>query len=471
MKPLFCIILTIITFSIYAETWTLEQCLLYAAEKNLQIKQADLSEQLAKSNEFQSLMQLLTPRLNADGSLSQNYGRSVDPTTYSFVNQKILTNSLSLTGSVTLFSGLSQIYNLKQNKMNVEASEADKKNTLNNVALTITRAYLQVLLSKEQLKASQAQLKLSEEQFKQAKILVEVGNVPLGNQLDAEAQLAQDTLNYLVALNTVTVAKLTLSILLQLEPQTDFDVEAPVFSLSDNPDVLNETAESVYASAMQTQPMIKSAFFRLQSARYRMMAAKGFQSPTINAFVNSRTNYSSGFKEFTSQTIPNEFDTIGFFSGFPITTQKRIVATNDIAYYDQLTQNISNTIGVSINIPILNGWQTRNAIKAAKINYQSASLQQLQTENQLKQDVYTAYYEAQNALQTYEAAQKSLNAFKKSLEYNEERYKIGALNSLQFNTVRTSYANAEIQEIRARYDYVFKLKVLDFYKGNPLTLN
>jgi outer membrane protein len=471
MKPLFCIILTIITFSIYAETWTLEQCLLYAAEKNLQIKQADLSEQLAKSNEFQSLMQLLTPRLNADGSLSQNYGRSVDPTTYSFVNQKILTNSLSLTGSVTLFSGLSQIYNLKQNKMNVEASEADKKNTLNNVALTITRAYLQVLLSKEQLKASQAQLKLSEEQFKQAKILVEVGNVPLGNQLDAEAQLAQDTLNYLVALNTVTVAKLTLSILLQLEPQTDFDVEAPVFSLSDNPDVLNETAESVYASAMQTQPMIKSAFFRLQSARYRMMAAKGFQSPTINAFVNSRTNYSSGFKEFTSQTIPNEFDTIGFFSGFPITTQKRIVATNDIAYYDQLTQNISNTIGVSINIPILNGWQTRNAIKAAKINYQSASLQQLQTENQLKQDVYTAYYEAQNALQTYEAAQKSLNAFKKSLEYNEERYKIGALNSLQFNTVRTNYANAEIQEIRARYDYVFKLKVLDFYKGNPLTLN
>jgi outer membrane protein len=227
----------------------------------------------------------------------------------------------------------------------------------------------------------------------------------------------------------------------------------------------------VYASAMQTQPMIKSAFFRLQSARYRMMAAKGFQSPTINAFVNSRTNYSSGFKEFTSQTIPNEFDTIGFFSGFPITTQKRIVATNDIAYYDQLTQNISNTIGVSINIPILNGWQTRNAIKAAKINYQSASLQQLQTENQLKQDVYTAYYEAQNALQTYEAAQKSLNAFKKSLEYNEERYKIGALNSLQFNTVRTNYANAEIQEIRARYDYVFKLKVLDFYKGNPLTLN
>lgn len=471
MKTIFCTILAIITFSLYAETWTLEQCLLYAADKNLQIKQADLNEQLAKSNEFQSLMQLLTPRLNADGSLSQNYGRSVDPTTYSFVNQKIFTNSLSLTGSITLFSGLSQIYNLKQNKMNVEASETDKKNTFNNVALTITRAYLQILLSKEQLKASEAQLILSEEQFKQAKILVEVGNVPLGNQLDAEAQLAQDTLNYLVALNTVTVAKLSLSILLQLEPQTDFDVVAPIFSLSNNPDVLNETAESVYASAIQTQPVIKSAYFRLQSARYRMMAAKGFQSPTINAFVNSRTNYSSGFKEFTSQIIPNEFDTIGFFSGFPITTQKRIIATNDIAYYEQLTQNISNTVGVSINIPILNGWQTRNAIKAAKINYLGATLQQQQTENQLKQDVYTAYYEAQNALQTYEAAQKSLNAFKKSLEYNEERYKIGALNSLQFNTVRTNYANAEIQEIRARYDYVFKIKVLDFYKGNPLTLN
>jgi len=471
MKTIFCTILAIITFSLYAETWTLEQCLLYAADKNLQIKQADLNEQLAKSNEFQSLMQLLTPRLNADGSLSQNYGRSVDPTTYSFVNQKIFTNSLSLTGSITLFSGLSQIYNLKQNKMNVEASETDKKNTFNNVALTITRAYLQILLSKEQLKASEAQLILSEEQFKQAKILVEVGNVPLGNQLDAEAQLAQDTLNYLVALNTVTVAKLSLSILLQLEPQTDFDVVAPIFSLSNNPDVLNETSESVYASAIQTQPVIKSAYFRLQSARYRMMAAKGFQSPTINAFVNSRTNYSSGFKEFTSQIIPNEFDTIGFFSGFPITTQKRIIATNDIAYYEQLTQNISNTVGVSINIPILNGWQTRNAIKAAKINYLGATLQQQQTENQLKQDVYTAYYEAQNALQTYEAAQKSLNAFKKSLEYNEERYKIGALNSLQFNTVRTNYANAEIQEIRARYDYVFKIKVLDFYKGNPLTLN
>lgn len=471
MKPFFFSLLFLFSLNIYAETWTLEQCLQYAAEKNLQIKQADLNEQLAKSNELQSLLQLLTPRLNADGSLAQNYGRSVDPTTYSFVTQKILTNSLSLTGSVTLFSGLSQVYNLKQNKMNVEASEADKKNTFNNVALTITRSYLQILLSKEQLKAAEAQLKLSQEQLQQAEALFEIGNVPLGNKLDAEAQLAQDSLNYLIAINGVNLSKLTLSIILQLEPTTDFDVVSPIFSIDDNPDVLQETPESVFASAMQTQPMIKAAYFRLQSARYRMMATKGFQYPTINAFVNSRTNYSSGFKEFTTQLIPNEFDTIGFVSGFPITTQKRIVAANDIEYFEQLTQNISNTIGVSINIPILNGWQTRNTIKTAKLNYQGASLQQQQTENQLKQDVYTAYYEAQNALQTYNSSKKSLEAFKKSLEYNEERYKVGALNSLQYNTIRTNYANAEIQEIRARYDYVFKLKVLDFYKGNSLNLN
>ena len=471
MKNIFFLLFLFFFSQLHAETWTLEQCLQYAAEKNLQIKQADLNEQLAKSNELQSFLQLILPRLNADGSLSQNYGRSVDPTTYQFVTQKILTNSLSLTGSVTLFSGLSQVYNLKQNKMNAEASEADKKNTINNVALTITRAYLQILLSKEQLKQSETQLKLSQEQLKQAEILLEAGNVPLGNKLDAEAQLAQDSLNYLLAANALKLTKLTLSILLQLEPKDDFDVVTPIMSLDENPALLKETPENVYASALQTQPNIKSAYFRLQSARYRMMAAKGLQSPTINAFANSRTNYSSGFKEFTSAIVPNEFDTIGFFSGFPITTQKRILATNDIAYFDQLTQNVSNTIGVNVNIPILNGWQTRNTIKASKINYQNASLQQQQTENQLKQDVYTAYYEAQNALQTYQSAQKSLNAFRKSLEYNEERYKVGALNSLQYNTVRTNFTNAEIQAIRAKYDYVFKLKVLDFYKGNSITLN
>lgn len=469
---LLCAIFTFLNFSVKAEVWTLERCLLYALENNIQIRQASFNEQVAKSNEWQSLLQMVLPRVSGDINLSQNFGRSIDPTINQFVTQRITANSLSGNIGLTLFNGLSQWYNIKQNKMTYAASEADKANANDNVALTVTRSFLQVLLSKEQLKSSEAQLALSNNQLAQAISLVETGNAPLGNQLDADAQLAQDSVNYLIAFNGLRVAKLSLQVLLQLEPEESFDVEAPLMKVDLNPSVLNETPEIVYQTALENQHNIQAAKYRIESARYRMKSAKGLQYPVLTGFFNMRANYSTGFKNFSTIENPNRTDTLGFIGGnIPITIPSRTVLSENINYFDQLDQNLSKTVGISLNIPILNGWQARNAIKISKINYQIVMLQHEQATNQLKQDVYTAFYDAQNAMQTYLAAQKSIAASQKALEYNQDRYELGAINALQYNISRTNFANAEIQAIRSKYDYVFKLKVLDFYKGNPIQLN
>jgi outer membrane protein len=314
-------------------------------------------------------------------------------------------------------------------------------------------------------------LELSLSQFKQAEILLDAGTVPLGNKLDAEAQLVRDSMNFIMAQNVLGLAKLQLAIILQLNPDETFDVQTPELNAVDNPSFLNETAEQVYQIALNNQPSIKSAQFRVQSAKYRLSAARGLQSPTITAFSNLRTNYSSGYKDFSVERSTTEFDTLGSVGGFPITTPKSIVTSTPIPFGDQLTQNLAKIVGVSVNIPILNGWQTRTSIKTAKLNWMNTQYQYQQAENQLKQDVYTSFADARNSFQSYHTTKKSVDAFQKSLEYNEERYKVGALNSLQYNTARTNYANAQIQHIRAKYDYIFKTKVLDFYKGNTITLN
>jgi outer membrane protein len=462
----------IISGSAHAQqVWTLEQCLTHALEKNIQIKQAELNQKLSEANLFQNTFQMFSPSINADLSGAVNFGRFVDPTTNQFVNQQQTTYSGGISARLTLFSGLSQYYNMKQQKMGVEASKFETETTRNNVMLTITRAFLQILLSKEELKAVEMQMKLSAEQFKQAEILLDAGTVPLGNKLDAEAQLVRDSLNFMMAQNALGLAKLQLAIILQLNPDESFDVQTPALSAEDNPLFLNETAEQVYQTALTNQPSIKSAKYRAQSAKYRLSAARGLQSPTITAFSNLRTNYSTGFKDFSYQQSATEFDTVGYFGGLPITTPSLEIVSTPIPFSDQLTQNLAKIVGVSINIPILNGWQTRNSIKTAKLNWQNTQYQQMQAENQLKQDVYTSFADAKNSFQSYHSTKKSVEAFRKSLEYNEERYNVGALNSLQYNTARTNFANAEIQHIRAKYDYIFKLKVLDFYKGNAITLN
>lgn len=451
--------------------WTLEQCITHALENNIQIKQAELNRKLAESNLFQSIFQMMSPTLNADMSTAMNFGRFIDPTTNQFVNQQQTTYSTGLTARLTLFSGLSQWYGIQQNKMNLEASKSDMENTKNNVILTITRAFLQILLSKEEMNAAAAQLQLSQMQLNQAETLYQSGAVPLGNKLDAEAQLVRDSMNFIMARNMADLARLQLAIMLQLDPHEKFDVITPSVIPDNQPDFLQETAEQIFQTALSNQPSIKSAFFRERSARYRLGVARGLQFPTLTLFSNIRTNYSSGFEDYSFRTLPNEFDTLGYVGGQPITTPKRELISTPIPFTDQLTENLAKIVGISFNVPLLNGWQARNAIKTARLNLANAHLQLQQTENQLRQEVFTAFAEAHNAYQNYQAAQKNYEAFKKSLEYNEERHKAGTLNSLQYNTARTAFANAEIQLIRAKYDYVFKHKVLDFYKGNPIRLD
>lgn len=471
MRTYFIVAFNLLFFISYAEVWTLEQCLVQAIDKNIQIKQAELQQKLAESNLFQSSFQMFSPRINTDVTGSANFGRFVDPTTNQFVNQQQTTYSGGLSAQLTLFSGLSQLYSIKQNKMNVESSKFDSENTRNNVLLTITRSFLQILLSKEELNSVTQQLTVSQQQLQQAQILFETGNVPKGNVLDAEAQLAQDSLRYVATKNALDIAKLTLAILIQVEPTPDFDVATPNIDVPAENIFETETADQVYKMALQNQPSIKSAYFKERSAKYQLGAAKGLQYPTLTLFSNFRTNYSSGFKDFSTQAVPGAFDTLGFYLGSPITSPKFELVTSDISLTKQIEQNLAKIVGVSLNIPILNGWQARTNIKNAKLNYSNAKLNQLQAENTLKQDVYTAYADARNAHQTFLSSNKSAIAFQKSLEYNQERYEVGALNSLQFNTARVNYANATIQQIRNKYDYIFKLKVLDFYKGIPITLN
>jgi len=422
--------------------WTLEECVLYAVENNLTVEQYELDLENAKIDESDAIGALL-PNLNGSVSASANTGLALDPTTNNLVSATIFSASGNMTSSVTLFDGLRNYNRIERAKLNGIANQYRLDDIKDDIKLNVANAYLQVLSNKESLKVFKAQLAVTEQDLKRTKELVESGVVARGDLLEIEATAAGQEQQIINAQNLILISKLNLAQLLSITDYENFDIADEEFDIPPS-DILNNSAKIIFDTALTFRNDIKMALSGVELAQKDLEIAKGAKYPTIDAFINYNTRYSDQNNDpFTGEKIP---------------------------FKDQLYINDGISYGAQMSIPIFNGWSVRNNIKRSQIGVDLAQIEYERTKLQLETDVNQAYVDVTSFYKAYEAAQKTLEARSLAYQYSKERFDVGLMNAFDFSQAQARVDNAEAEVIRTKYDYIFRLKILEFYFGIPISL-
>src|SRR6185369_12033144 len=344
-----------------------------------------------------------------------------------------------------------------------------------DIALNVAAAYLQALLAKDQVNASEIQIGQTVAQLENTKKLVKAGSLPELNQLQLESQLATDSFTFISARGAETQSLLFIKALLNVDAATPFDIATPPIDLIPIDPIAELQPEYVYQLALKNLPQEMINQLRLQAAQKFADAAKGALYPTIGAGISLGTNYSNlkNNRKLVS-TTPNGVDTVAFVSGSNTPVYVPVFDTKysfyASPYGDQFSNNLSNGIGVSISVPIFNGKSARINWQKSKLNVKTLSLQRDLDSMTLKQDIYKAYTDAMTALQKFNASIKSVEAAQKTYDFSKKRYDVGLLSTIDLIISQNSLFRAKIDRLSSQYDYVFKMKVMEFYKGQGLKL-
>lgn len=445
----FLFFVTVMIFSTFCfgqKLWSLQDCLSYAQENNLDIKRAFLDVESSKKNLFQSKVALL-PNLNGSASETRSYGRNYDSVSDQIVSDNIKSNNFGISSSVSLFNGFQNINTIRKNNFDYLASKYDAQKVANDISINIVTAYLQVLYNKEQLSVSQEKLELSNLQLERIKSMVEVGQLPQGSLLEAEAQLAQEELSVVNSENQLEISFLNIKQLLDLSSQDEFDIVDPQIE----PTVLiNTSAVEMFEQAMINLPDVKKADNNLKSAQKSLAITQGGRSPRLSLNTNWGTAYSD------ARLLFNGLDD----QGMPIYVE--------YPFQDQLEDNSSQSLTLSLSLPLFNGWQINNSISQAKINVERFRLNLQQTKNILQKTIEQAQADAVAANKQYLASLKSVEALTESFRYTESKYNLQLINSYEYYDAKNKLFSSENNLLQAKYDYIFKLKMLDFYMGKKL---
>lgn len=420
------------------QPWTLQQSIEYALTRNIRVMRSQLDLEQSRNMVNQSRAALF-PTLNAFGTHSYAFGRTIDPVENRFVEQTIQTNQFSLNSDVTIFSGLQNQNQIRQSRLLAEANLAALEQARNDVSINVAGNYLQILLNKELLENARFQLNTSDEQLRRTEALLQAGAVAQAAFLEIRAQFATDELAVINAENQVDLSKLQLMQLLTLPYDPEFEVADPEVAEVEGLQ-LPATASQVYEDALVTQPIIRSMSYSLRSAQLGETIAKGGNFPSLSAFGNVNTYYTNRLDEFFSFT-------------------------------QQLDNHLGQNLGLRLNIPIFNNWRVRQDIQNSVIQRKNAEINTLETENNLRQEVEQAFLDAKAASKSYFAAQNQVEALQESFRATEQRFNVGAANAVEYNVSKNNLNRAESDLIRAKYDFIFRAKVLDFYQGKVLSLD
>lgn len=421
------------------KVWTLQESIEYALKNNITIKQAEISSEIASVNYFQSKASFL-PSLNGSGSYSYLFGRSLDITTYEFTTQEIRSGNFTISGSLPVFSGLQLQNSLKQSKYEYMAGRENLLKIKDDISLNVAAAYLQVLYSRESLKAANDRLNAATETRNRTKLMVDAGSMAQGNLLDAEAALAAEELAVITNENLLNSSLINITQLLELKSTDDYNVIDPIAELPAQTSALLSPDE-IYAAALKNLPEFRASELNVLSAQKGLSIAKGAMYPRLGIFGSINSGFSSTTRRFTGESVP---------------------------YIDQLDENFNKSLGFSLTVPILNSWSANSNVKRSKLNLENIKYNDQLTRNQVYKSVVQAHADANAAIKKYYASEKAKISSEESFVYAEKKYNVGMLSSIEFLNVRNSKSKAESDFIQAKYDLIFRLKVLDFYLGIPI---
>jgi outer membrane protein len=449
--PLVLILLFSLSFQAQSKKWTLEECVKYALDNNISIKQSELDTKSASIDKKDAFGNFL-PTFSASASHSWNIGLNQDITTGILKNQTTQFTSAGANVGIDIYKGLQNQNALRKANLAVVASKYQLQKMQEDIALNVANAFLQVLFNKENLKVQNEQLAIDEKQLSRSEELVNAGTLPKGDLLDVKATLASDNQKVINAENALLISKLGLTQLLQLDDFENFDVmDANEFK--DENDILSQTPTAIYDVAKQQKIEVKIAQTNLEIAQKNVAIAKGNYQPTLRGFYNFSTRIS-----YADIALRDN-------SGNIIGTQ------SPPKFIDQFSDNKGQSFGAQLSIPIFNGFSIRNNVERSKVNFEKSKIALEQQELDLQRNIYTAFTDAKGALKTYESAILSLDSRVQAYNYSKEKFDVGLMNSFDLSQSQTLLSTSQSEVLRAKYDYIFKIKILEFYFGIPIIKN
>jgi outer membrane protein len=466
MKNLVFVFLFLAGFATKAQSgWDLQQCINYALSHNISLKQSALNNEINKNNADQSKANLL-PSINAGASHVYNIGRTIDRYTNTFANSTVLSQNFYIGSSVVLWGGMSQYNNIKASEYNYKSGVELLKQQQNDLSLSVANAYIGVIFSEEILKISQNQYNITKEQLERTQKMVTAGALAKSVEYDIKAQLANEDVNVTVADNNYRIALLTLKQLMNLDSVTNFTIQRPELNIQES-QLGDVTITGLYETSLKNQPGIKSGEYSILGAERTLAASRGRMSPTLTFNANMGTGTSGLAKDVIGYNSVS--DTLGMIPNYgPLTYTRQDPIFKKTPFAEQFKNNVNKSVGFTLTIPLFNGLQTHTAIKNAKINALNVKLSQDLTKQNLYKNITQAYANAKAALNKYNASLASVDAANESFKYAQQKFNAGTISSFDFNTSKNRLYAAESNLLQAKYDYIFKLKVLDYYQGKPL---
>ncbi|MCF8368689.1 MAG: TolC family protein [Bacteroidales bacterium] len=455
-------------FSQESKVWTLEECINYALDNNINIKKQYLNINYQEELLNQSRLGVL-PSVNGYVSHGYNWGQRVDPFTNQFATDRVRSNNLYLQGDLNLFSGMAQLNTIKRNKFNLMEAQYNADFYKDDISISVATEYLQTLYYLEVVAIAKNQLDITKQQVNRTSKLVEAGTLAKGDLLTIEAQEASEELSLVNAENNLALSYLNLSQLMELQSAQNLQIEKPELGLVDQPEIF--TAEKVYNQALTNRPEIKSSEMSVESAKSTLKIAQGSYYPRLFLSGSIGSGY-SGANTIPGDPITGEPIEFGFTqSGEPVfIPNTKYGSFTPVEFGQQLDDNFNQSLNLSLNIPIFNGWSSRSNVAQAKIGIENANLDLELQKNTLYKTIQQAYNDAVSAFNRHKAANKKVQATSESFKYAEQKFNVGLINSVEYNDAKKEYNNALSELIQAKYDYVFRTTVIDFYLGKPLTL-
>ncbi|WP_339865604.1 TolC family protein [uncultured Algoriphagus sp.] len=414
----------------------LETAVEVALKNNLTLKRSELNQ---LSNEATLLQNQGSryPSLTAGGSSNFNWGRSINPATNLFETQRIGNINLNASSNATLFNGGRINNTVNQTKTILEQGLFNIEATKNTITLNVINYYVNVVFNQEQVKISENQLKTTQDQLARTTKLVDAGSLPYSDQLDLQAQLATNNVDLINAKATLNGSLLTLAQALQIPYTSDFEIEKPELTVDDT-FMVTESSSTIYQTAVETMPEIKAASLGVLSAEYGIKMAKAGYYPTLSIFGNLGTNY---------------------------------VDLYEAKFGEQLDINFSQAAGLQLSVPIFSRMNNKASVQRANVQKSLAEVAELEAKNQLRQDIETAFTNALASEQSYQASLTRITSLEESFRIAQQRFELGAINSVDFQVAQNNLFSAQSQLVYDKYTYIFRVKVLDFYLGNPINLN
>ena len=420
------------------KTWSLEECIHYAIEHNIDLKQRQLDHDNKKVELHTSKYSWL-PDLNANIGQNFDFGRSPSKTGV-IVDQNSANSSASISLSMPIFDGFKIPNDIAAKRLNLQAAVENLNKAKEDLSINIASYYLQVLYNKEMAKIAELQLALSQEQITKTEAMVKAGKVPLSQLYDIKAQEVSLT----EARNNVKLALLDLAQSLELERSgTEFDIVTPATDNAVNTYMSSIIPpDDIYQQAVTFKPQIKEQEYLLESMKKQLKVAQSYYYPKLNFGAS----YSNGYYHYYTGDVEMP------------------------AFSDQLAQNGRKTIGFSLSIPLFNRFQVRNSVRQARIGIHNQELMMENTKKTLYKEIQQAYYNATAAQEKYLASDKSVQASEEAFKYAEDRYNAGKSTAFEFNEAKTKYAKSLAEQAQSKYEFIFRTKILDFYNGTPLKL-